>query len=81
MEDRPSHAYLGLKKCGCFGFIGGDEPSLAKDNAKDSAWLVKNSGTVERLPVDEAKVRLLMIPHGCAECDPKPAVEQRSLFG
>lgn len=84
MREIPTHAYLGIKKCGCFGFVGGDKPVLAKDNGKDAAWIVRHGGTVERLPLEEAKARLAPLPHGCEECSPKKAKNpdaQVALFG
>jgi hypothetical protein len=76
--ESPTHCYLGVKACGCFGFIGGDEPSLAKDIAKSTKWIIRNGGLVERLPLEEGKARVAYLHHGCAACS-KP--DDRSTGG
>lgn len=68
--DRPTHAYLGLRKCGCFGFIGVDQPGTADGNAGDAAWIIKGGGTVERLPLEEAKSRVQLVASSCSACAP-----------
>lgn len=66
--DRPTHAYFGLKRCGCFAFIGGDEPELAEHIADDAKYVITQGGTVERLPLDEAKTRAAAAPYQCGVC-------------
>lgn len=64
----PSHAYLGTKACGCFGFIACDMPDLARDIARDTGWLIKRGGEIERLSLEDAKAKVRDLPATCEVC-------------
>lgn len=66
----PTHAYLGTKGCGCFAFICVDDPEYASEIARDTRWVIKRGGSVERLPMQDAKDKLGAMQSGCSTCKP-----------
>lgn len=60
-------AYLGIGPCGCAHMATVDNPDHREHVQKDVAKVIADGGTVERVPVDEARKRLVFdCPH-----DPK----------
>ncbi len=65
-EER--HAYLGTRPCGCFAFVGVDEPDVLPEIAEDARAVLAERGRVERLSLAEAKARITAMPTSCGEC-------------
>lgn len=48
-----THAYVGRARCGHVFFMAVDDGY--KSNAKDVAGVIRKGGTIERLPMEEAR--------------------------
>jgi transcriptional regulator with XRE-family HTH domain len=63
-ELREPMGYVGRDAHGCVVLRVMDLPRLAQDNAREVAHVIRDGGTVERLPVNEATRAQ---PFGCQE--------------
>lgn len=68
MAPQGVHAYLGTRRCGCFAFVGVDDPDVLPEIAEDARAILAEQGRVERLPLCEAKARCASMPTSCGEC-------------
>lgn len=72
---KPTHDYIGRKKCGCVVAAVVDMPGFEKETAKTVAEFIRDGLTIERIAlVDFDKI----LPLGC-KCEPKqeqPAQER-----
>ncbi len=60
--------YIAIKQCGCVVAVAVDKPAYKKHTAALVAEWIRESMTVERTTVKDAKERLAACPHREAVC-------------
>jgi hypothetical protein len=68
-EPQPTHAWLGIRHCGCFGFISIDTPAHAKANGEDALRFIAEGGSVQREALAEVRARVASLPSSCLYCE------------
>lgn len=66
-DSTPTHCYLGTKACG-FGFIAVDSPELGPEIGRDTDWMVRTGGKVERLLIQAGRDACGAMPAECDAC-------------
>lgn len=61
--SKETHAYIGIAPCGCVQGATVDGPDHKREVSKDVAGFLK-WGTVERVSIENARVRLCFESHG-----------------
>ena len=67
-----THAYIGVKDCGCVVAITVDTPQRPKEVAIDVAEFIENGLHIERLPLDDARTKIKPCIHKSEVKDNQP---------
>ena len=60
---KPEYAYIGIKSCGCCVAATVDDPKYRDEVAKDISEFIKSGYYVERVKIDDAKIKLSRCIH------------------
>lgn len=61
---KAEYAYIGIKSCGCCVAATVDDPQHMKEVAEDLAEFVESGLHVERVKIEDARLRLEQCIHG-----------------
>lgn len=69
---RPTHCYIGRKKCGCVVAVVTDVPGWEKETGKSVAEFIADGLIIERTTIHDYNAGL---PIGCKHSEPDPIQE------
>ena len=58
-----TYAYIGVSPCGCIRAATVDNPQHAKEVRKDVASFMRYGDTIERMPVEQVRVKFCVDKH------------------